>query len=102
MLNAHRSAADVITMMFVDGDNLRFDNTDECASVALSRKTVATEAMIQTVRLALEGTGGFGYTRGSDIERLYRDVHGCLFHPLARATQTRITGRVAHGLPPLG
>ena len=56
----------------------------------LSRKTVATEAVIQTVRLALEVTGG-GYTRSSDIERLYRDVHGCRFHPLPRAKQTHLT-----------
>jgi acyl-CoA dehydrogenase len=102
MLNAHRTAADVIAMMFVDSDNLTFDNTDEFASRALSRKTIATEAMIQTVRLALEVTGGFGYTRTSDLERLYRDIHGCLFHPLSRAKQTHISGRVAQGLPPVG
>jgi acyl-CoA dehydrogenase len=102
MLNAHRTAADVVTMMFLDADNLHFDNTDEFTSRTLSRKTVATDAMIQTVRLALEVTGGFGYTRNSDIERLYRDIHGCLFHPVQRAKQTQISGRVAQGLPPVG
>jgi acyl-CoA dehydrogenase len=102
MLNAHRTAADVIAMMFVDGDNLAFDNTDELASRTLSRKTIATDAMIQTVRLAIEVTGGFGYIRSSDLERLYRDVHGCLFHPLSRAKQTQLTGRVAQGLSPVG
>ncbi len=102
MLNAHTTAADVISMMFVDADDLRFDNSDEFAGHALSRKTVATDAMIETVRLALEVTGGFGYTRNSDIERLYRDIHGCLFHPLPRAKQTQFTGRVAQGLPPVG
>jgi acyl-CoA dehydrogenase len=102
MLNAHRTAADVVAMMFFDADNLHFDNTDEFTSRTLSRKTVATDAMIQTVRLALEVTGGFGYTRNSDIERLYRDIHGCLFHPVQRAKQTQISGRVAQGLPPVG
>ncbi len=57
--------------------------------------------MIETVRLALEVTGGIGYTRNSDIERLYRDIHGCLFHPLPRAKQTQFTGRVALGLSPV-
>ncbi len=101
MLNAHTAAADVVAAMYTDADNLRFDNTDEIASRALSRKTVACDAAIDTVRLAIEVTGGLGYTRRSDLERLYRDVHGCLFHPLSRAKQTTLTGRVAQGLSPV-
>jgi alkylation response protein AidB-like acyl-CoA dehydrogenase len=101
MINAHTTAADVVAAMFVDSDNLQFANTDEHASRTLSRKTVATDALIDTVRLALEVTGGVGYTRSSDIERLYRDVHGSLFHPLPRAKQTHLTGRVALGLSPV-
>ena len=100
MLNAHTTADDVVAAMYRDSDDLRFPNTDEHASRTLSRKTVATEALIDTVRLALEVTGGAGYTRGSDVERLFRDVHGCLFHPLPRAKQTQLTGRVALGLSP--
>ncbi len=102
MINAHTTAADVVAAMFRDTDNLGFPNTDEHASRTLSRKTVATEALIDTVRLALEVTGGVGYTRSSDLERLYRDVHGCLFHPLPRAKQIPFTGRVALGLSPVG
>jgi acyl-CoA dehydrogenase len=102
MMNAHTTAADVIAAMYVDSDNLQFENTDAIASRTLSRKTVATEAVINTVRLAIEVTGGVGYTRSSDIERLYRDVHGSLFHPLPRAKQTHFTGRVALGLSPIG
>jgi alkylation response protein AidB-like acyl-CoA dehydrogenase len=97
MANAQTTAADVIAAMYVDSDNLRFANTDEHASRTLSRKTVATDAMIETVRLAIEVAGG-----SSGLERLYRDVHGCLFHPLGRAKQTRFTGRVALGLSPVG
>ena len=82
MLNAHTTAADAVAAMFQDGDDLRFPGTDEHASRTLSRKTVATDALIATVRLALEAVGGVGYTRSSDLERLYRDVHGCLYHPL--------------------
>jgi acyl-CoA dehydrogenase len=102
MLNAHTTAADIVAMMFSHADNLCFDNSDEFASHALIRKTVATDAMIETVRLALEVTGGWGYTRNSDLERLYRDIHGCLFHPLSRAKQTHLSGRVAQGLSPVG
>jgi acyl-CoA dehydrogenase len=29
-------------------------------------------------------------------------VHGCLFHPLPRAKQTRFSGRVALDLSPIG
>lgn len=102
MLNAHTTAADVVAAMFRDSDNLQFANTDEHASRTLSRKTVAADAAIETVRLAIEVTGGLGYSRSSDLERLYRDVHGCLFHPLPRAKQTRFSGRVALGLSPIG
>lgn len=39
--------------------------------------------------------------RFPDLERGYRDVHGCLFHLLPRARQTTFTGRVALGLSPV-
>lgn len=101
MQNAHMTAADVVAGMFADAENLHFANTDELASRILSRKTVAADALIATVRLALETAGGVGYTRSSDIERLYRDVHGCLFHPLLRAKQLQFSGRVMQGLSPI-
>jgi alkylation response protein AidB-like acyl-CoA dehydrogenase len=102
MLDAHTTGADVVDAMLAASDDLRFDNTDMHASRTLARKSVAADALIRTVRLAIETTGGFGYTRSSELERLYRDVHGCLFHPLPRAKQTRFSGRVALGLSPFG
>jgi acyl-CoA dehydrogenase len=101
MLNAHTTSDDTVAAMFRDADNLRFANTDEHASRTLSRKSVAADAAIATVRLALEATGGIGYARTSPLERLYRDVHGCLFHPLGRAKQTQFSGRVATGRAPV-
>jgi alkylation response protein AidB-like acyl-CoA dehydrogenase len=101
MLNAHTTGVDAIDAMFHAADDLRFEGTDAFAARALSRKTVAAESLIATVRLAIEATGGAGYTRGCDLERLYRDVHGSLFHPLPRAKQTKLSGRVALGLPPV-
>lgn len=100
MLNAHTTGADAVDAMLNSSENLRFDNTDEHASKTLSRKTVTADALMASVRLAMELTGGIGYTRSTPIERLYRDVHGCLFHPLPRAKQTEFTGRVALGMAP--
>ncbi|MFQ6392849.1 acyl-CoA dehydrogenase family protein [Nocardia sp. KC 131] len=102
MLNVHTTAADLIAAMFTDSDNLRFDNTDAYAGRTLSRKTVAADALISTVRLAIETVGGLGYSRTCDLEMRYRDVHGSLFHPLPRAKQTRFSGRVRLGHTPLG
>ncbi len=101
MLDAHTTATDIVAAMVESADDLHFDNTDQHASRTLSRKTVAADAMIATVRLAIEATGGYGYSRSSALERLYRDVHGVLFHPLPRAKQTTFTGRVAAGLSPI-
>jgi acyl-CoA dehydrogenase len=101
MLNAHTTADDTIAAMVAAAADLRFDNTDELASRTLARKSVAADAAIATVRLAIEATGGLGYSRTSPIERLYRDVHGSLFHPLGRAKQTQFTGRVATGRSPV-
>jgi len=95
MLNAHTTGTDVVDAMLASSDDLNFANTDEHASITLRRKTVSTDAFISTVRLAIELAGGVGYTRASSLERLYRDVHGCLFHPLPRAKQTTLSGRVA-------
>ncbi len=102
MANAHTTGADVVDAMLASSDDLAFDNTDEHSGRTLARKTVAADSLIEAVRLAIEATGGIGYMRRSELERLYRDVHGCLFHPLSRAKQTTFTGRVELGLSPVG
>ncbi|WP_433723546.1 acyl-CoA dehydrogenase family protein [Nocardia sp. CA-129566] len=102
MMNAHTTAADLIAAMLADSDNLRFDNTDAYAARILSRKTVAADALVETVRLAVETVGGAGFSRTCELEMWYRDIHGCLFHPLPRARQTRFTGRVLLGHTPIG
>lgn len=102
LANAHTTAADLVAAMFADSDDLRFANTDAHAARILSRKTVAADQLITAVRLAMETVGGAGYSRGCDIERRYRDIHGILFHPLPRAKQIRFTGHVLLGHDPLG
>ena len=102
LVNAHTTAEDLVAAMFAGSEDLNFANTDAYAARTLSRKTVAAEQLIATVRLAMETVGGVGYSRGCDIERRYRDVHGILFHPLPRAKQLLFSGRVALGHGPLG
>lgn len=102
MTNRHLTAQDAVTAMFVDAENLEFANTDPLSSRTLSRKSVAAAAIIDTVQLAAEVVGGSAFSRGHDLERLLRDAHGAVYHPLPMAKQTQFTGRVALGLPPLG
>jgi alkylation response protein AidB-like acyl-CoA dehydrogenase len=101
MLTAHVTGADAVDAMFAASDDLTFANNVDKSSLTLCRKAVAADALIRTVRLAIELVGGVGYTRSTPLERLYRDVHGCLFHPLPRAKQVIFCGRVALGLPPV-
>jgi hypothetical protein len=100
MSNRHLTAQDAVTAMFVDTENLQFANTDALSSRILSRKSVAAAAIIDTVQLAAEVAGGSAFSRGNDLERLLRDAHGVVYHPLPLAKQTQFTGRVALGLPP--
>lgn len=102
MIGAHLRAEDAVRGMFAESDDLRFDNTDDRVARVLARKTAAADAVIETVRLALEVSGGSGFSRTSPIERHLRDVHGCLFHPLPSAKQVTLTGRVTLGLTPVG
>lgn len=100
-LNAHTTASDVLAAMFVAADDLRFEATDALAGQMLARKTVVAEAAMTTVRRAVAAVGGRGFSRGFALERLARDVQGAQFHPLPRARQTLLSGRVALGLAPV-
>lgn len=102
MTNRHLTAQDAVTAMFVDSENLEFANTDVLSSRILSRKSVAAAAIIDTVQLAAEVVGGSAFSCGHELERLLRDAHGVVYHPLPLAKQTQFTGRVALGLPPVG
>ena len=93
MHNRFTGARDAVAAMIASSDDLRFDNTVDHADVTLRRKTNAAEACIDTVRLALELGGGMAYSRRGGIERLFRDVHGALYHPLPAAQQEMFTGR---------
>ena len=102
MHNRLITAQDAVRAMIDRSDDLRFAATTEHTAACLSRKTIAVEAVLDAVRIALEVGGGAAYARGAGIERLFRDVHGALYHPLPAAQQERFTGRLALGLDPLG
>lgn len=93
MHNRLTAARDAVAAMIASSADLRFDNTIDHADVTLRRKTNAAEACIDSVRLALELGGGMAYARRGGIERLFRDVHGALYHPLPAAQQEMFTGR---------
>ncbi|MEN8113858.1 MAG: acyl-CoA dehydrogenase family protein [Actinomycetota bacterium] len=101
MLNAHTTGADAVEAMFTSAENLTFDSNERQASLALQRKTIASESLVRSVRLAMDVVGGASYSRALPLERLYRDVHGCLYHPLARGRQIEFSGRVATGFEPI-
>lgn len=101
MLNTHRTGEDAVAAMYTSAGDLTFDNTVEHASATLQRKTIASEALVRTVRLAMDVVGGAAFSRSLPLERLYRDVHGCLYHPLSRSRQIEFSGKVAMGLDPV-
>jgi len=102
MMTAHTALADVVDAMIIESQDLHFEGSDELSSRVLARKSVATDAVIDCARLGIEATGGMGFMRSSPLERLYRDAHGSLFHPLPAAKQLRFSGRVGVGLTPHG
>jgi acyl-CoA dehydrogenase len=102
MTNRLLAATDAVRAMVDAADDLTFDNTDAHAAAVLARKANATDAVLDAVRLALEVGGGAAFSRGSDIERLFRDAHGALYHPLSHAEQEQFTGRSVLGLDPIG
>ena len=101
MLNELHTASDVLDAMVALSDDLQFANTDDLSAAVLSRKTVVAEAAIATVRAAMDVVGGASYSTSTGLERLHRDVHGALHHPLPAARQRVFTGRVALGLAPM-
>lgn len=101
MYNHLATAQDAVQSMVIRSGDLEFANTDDHAAFVLTRKTIAAEALIKTVRSAIDISGGLGYSRAFQLERLYRDVLGGTFHPLPAAKQHLFTGRHALGLDPV-
>ena len=95
-----RVAQDVAARMVAASDGFGFESTLEQAASVLERKRGVTDAVLDAVRLALEAGGGAAYSTDAGLERLFRDAHGALYHPLPADRQERFSGRLALGLDP--
>ena len=100
MQNNLISAQLAVDSMVTLADDLEFEPANELASAMLSRKTLASNAVIGTAAKALEA-GGAGYLRVNGIERLLRDAYASQFHPLPERKQQELSGRILLGLDPV-
>lgn len=100
MLTSLQAARDGAGAMVAASEGFGFDNTAEHAATMLARKATVVDAVLDTTRLAME-VGGRAFGVDVGIERLHRDAHGALYHPLSAEAQARFTGRVALGLTPI-
>ena len=102
MLNALAIAQLALADMVRLNDNHNFTPTLELGDKILSRKTLAAEAVKQTVELAAELVGGPGFFQGHPMERIVRDVRAMHYHPLPARRQRIFSGRIALGYDPVG
>jgi len=70
----------------------------ETTNEVMLGRTVAGQAALRTVELALEVAGGAGFFRDTGLERLFRDVQAVRYHPLRAHAQALYAGRLALGV----
>ncbi len=73
----------------------------EKSNLIARHKTIATNAAIRTVEQAMIVAGGQGYFKGMGLERRFRDVQACRYHPVQEPKQHCFSGRIALGLDPV-
>ena len=71
----------------------------ELLGAALAAKREVALAGIEVCDIAMDVAGGAAYSRGSVIERCYRDIRAAKFHPLTPEVTLLHAGRLALGLP---
>jgi alkylation response protein AidB-like acyl-CoA dehydrogenase len=101
MENALVTAQMALQGMIDTAANYDFAPIEQTANAIYIRKTIAARAAILTAEKAMEVVGGGAFFRSLGLERLLRDVHGALFHPLQEKRQHLFTGRLALGLDPV-
>jgi acyl-CoA dehydrogenase len=65
----------------------------------LAARTLTARACLASADAALAVVGGAAMRRDLTLERIFRDVQGARFHPMAEQPQLCLTGRHALGLP---
>ena len=68
-------------------------------SRVLAARTLTARACLATVDAAMAVVGGAAMRRDLPLERIFRDIQGARFHPVAEQPQLCLTGRHALGLP---
>ena len=71
-----------------------FEPVNQNAQDILMRKTNVANACVATVTKAMEVVGGAGFYKKLGLERLFRDVQACSYHPLAAKKQKIFTGEL--------
>lgn len=94
---AQMTLADMVRL----NNNHRFKPNLTLADAMLRRKTIAADAIKQTVEFAAELVGGPGFLHGHAMERIVRDVRAMHYHPLPARRQRIISGRIALGFEPV-
>jgi alkylation response protein AidB-like acyl-CoA dehydrogenase len=93
-LNAARATVDRVAADWVGG----VDHGERWAMQVYSAKWLAVESAKRIVDIALDVVGGAGMFKGSELERLYRDVRAGGFHPGSDALTHGLVGKIALGI----
>ena len=93
-LDAAGSSVDTVARDWVHG----VDHGPMWAPKVLAAKWQATVAANRVVDLACEVVGGSSYRRGTELERLSRDVRAARFHPGTDAFTHEIIGKALLGV----
>jgi alkylation response protein AidB-like acyl-CoA dehydrogenase len=93
-------AQDTLDRMIAVGAS-EFEPSVALSDVTYRRKTVAANAALRAVELAMEAASGAGFFRATGLERCFRDIQGVRYHPWQERKQYRFSGRIALGLDPV-
>ena len=91
-------AAQATVDRFVDDWLAGVDHGERWGAKLFSMKWRAVEAAKRVVDIALDVSGGGGMFRGSELERLYRDVRCGGFHPGNDALTHEMVGKITLGI----
>ncbi len=97
-LDAARGCVDAVARDWVAG----VDHGPLWGPKVLAAKWQATVAANRVVDLACEVVGGASFRRGTELERLSRDVRAARFHPGSDAFTHEVIGKALLGVDPAG
>lgn len=97
-LDAARKVLDRLAQDWVTG----VDHGPAWPVEVFSAKWRAATAALRVVELACEVSGGSSFRRGTELERLSRDVRAARFHPGTDAYTHEVVGKALLGIDPTG